>query len=186
MNRVTKRTWLMSLFIFVLLAGMVFFLWEYMTQAQKWVAATGSPHLYNNSNIGCGTITDRSGTVLLDISSSRSYAEDETTRKATLHWLGDRKGFINAAAVSGYADEMAGYDKVNGVYAATDEGGYAQLTLSSRVQNTALEALGNRKGTVAVYNYKTGEILCAVTSPPIDPDNVPDIDGDETGAYDGV
>ena len=185
-HRVTKRTWVIHVFLLILLAGMVFFLWEYMTQAQKWVAATGSPHLYNNSNIGCGTITDRSGTVLLDISSSRSYAEDEITRKATLHWLGDRKGFINAAAVSGYADEMAGYDKINGVYAATDEGGYAQLTLSSRVQNTALEALGNRKGTVAVYNYKTGEILCAVTSPTFDPDNVPDIDGDETGAYDGV
>ena len=185
-HRVTKRTWVIHVFLLILLAGMVFFLWEYMTQAQKWVAATGSPHLYNNSNIGCGTITDRSGTVLLDISSSRSYAEDETTRKATLHWLGDRKGFINAAAVSGYADEMAGYDKINGVYAATDEGGYAQLTLSARVQNTALEALGNRKGTVAVYNYKTGEILCAVTSPTFDPDNVPDIDGDETGAYDGV
>ena len=111
MHRVMKRTWVMHVFVLVLLAGMAFFLWEYVTQAQKWVASTGSPHLYNNSNIGCGTIVDRSGTVLLDISTERSYAEDSTTRKSTLHWLGDRKGFISAAAVSNYADEMAGYDR---------------------------------------------------------------------------
>ena len=186
MHRVMKRTWLIHVFLLILLAGMVFFLWEYTTQAQRWVASSGSPHLYNNSNIGCGTIVDRSGTVLLDISTSRSYAEDATTRKSTLHWLGDRKGFINAAAVSGYADEMAGYDKINGVYAASGEAGRAELTLSARVQNTALEALDGRKGTVAVYNYKTGEILCAVTSPTFDPDNMPDISADDTGAYDGV
>ncbi len=186
MHRVMKRTWVVHVFLMVLLAGMAFFLWEYATEAQRWVAATGSPHLYNNSNIGCGTIVDRSGNILLDISTSRSYGSDVITRKSTLHWLGDRKGFINAAAVSNYADEMAGYDKINGVYAASGEAGYAELTFSARVQNAALEALGDRKGTVAVYNYKTGEVLCAVTSPTFDPDNVPDIAEDTTGAYDGV
>ena len=186
MHRVMKRTWVIHVFLLILLVGMGFFLCEYMTEAQRWVAATGSPHLYNNSNIGCGTITDRSGMVLLDISMERSYAEDKTTRKSTLHWLGDRKGFINAAAVSNYADEMAGYDKINGVYAATGEAGNAQLTLSAWVQNTALDALDGRKGTVAVYNYKTGEILCAVTGPTFDPDNVPDIAADDSGKYDGV
>ena len=186
MHRVVKRTWLIYVFLLILMFGMAFFLWEYTTQAHQWVAFIGSPHLYNNSNIGCGTIVDRSGTVLLDISTNRSYAADSVTRKSTLHWLGDRKGFINASAVSNYAGEMAGYDKFNGVYAASGEAGQAQLTLSARVQNTALEALGNRKGTVAVYNYKTGEILCAVTSPTYDPDNVPDIVSDTTGTYDGV
>lgn len=186
MHRVMKRTWVVHVFLLILLVGMAFFLWEYMSEAQTWVASVGSPHLYNNSNIGCGTIVDRSGTVLLDISTSRSYAEEALTRKSTLHWLGDRKGFINANAVSNYADEMAGYDRINGVYAASGEAGYAELTLSARVQNTALEALGKRKGTVAVYNYKTGEILCAVTSPTFDPDNVPDVGADDSGTYDGV
>lgn len=186
MHRVTKRTWLIYVFLLILVFGMAFFLWEYATQAHQWVGAVGSPHLYNNSNLGCGTVVDRSGTVLLDISTSRSYAEETITRKSTLHWLGDRQGFISASAVSNYAGEMAGYDKINGVYAASGEAGLAELTLSARVQNTALEALGDRKGTVAVYNYKTGEILCAVTSPTYDPENVPDIAADTTGAYDGV
>ena len=186
MHRVTKRTWLIYVFLLVLVFGMTFFLWEYATEAHQWVGSTGSPHLYNNSNLGCGTVVDRSGTVLLDITSSRSYAEDETTRKSTMHWLGDRQGFVSAAAVSNYAGEMAGYDKIIGVYAASGEAGYAELTLSARVQNTALGALGHRKGTEAVYNYKSGEILCAVTSPTYDPENVPDIAADTTGAFDGV
>ena len=186
MNRVTKRTWLMGVFILVLLGGMVFFLWEYATKAEQWVAFTGSPHIYNNSNIGCGTFTDRSGTILLDIDSERRYADDETTRRSTLHWLGDRKGFIDAAAVTSYAAQMVGFDLVNGIYAAEGERGQAQLTLSAQIQNAALQAMGDRKGTVAVYNYKTGEILCAVTTPTFDPDNMPDIAGDTSGRYEGI
>lgn len=186
MNRVTKRTWLMGLFILVLVGGMLMFLFEYATEADQWVVFSGSPHIYNNANIGCGTITDRSGEVLLDITEARTYSDSETTRKSTLHWLGDRKGYIHAAAVSTYAADMAGFDMVNGVYNASGVGGQAKLTLSARVQNTALEAMAGRKGTVAVYNYKTGEILCAVTTPTFDPENVPDIAGDTSGKYDGV
>ena len=176
----------MGLFLLLLLGGLLFFVWEYMTQAESWVSFSGSPHLYNSSNIGCGTITDRSGNLLLDISQGRTYSDDANTRKSTLHWLGDKNGFISASTVSTYAASMVGYDRINGVYNASDEGGNARLTLSAKVQNAALEAMGNRKGTVGVYNYKTGEILCALTTPTYDPENVPDIANDTTGAYDGV
>ena len=57
MNRVTKRTWLMGLFIAILVGGMGFFLWEYVGNAAQWVAFTGSPHIYNKTNLGCGTVT---------------------------------------------------------------------------------------------------------------------------------
>ena len=186
MNRITKRTWIMGLFLLILLGGLLMFVWEYATQAERWVSFSGSPHLYNSSNIGCGTITDRSGNVLLDIAQGRTYSDNANTRKSTLHWLGDKKGFISASTVSTYAASMVGYDRINGVYSASGEGGQARLTISAKVQNAALEAMGNRKGTVGVYNYKTGEILCALTTPTYDPENVPDIANDTTGAYDGV
>ena len=186
MNRVTKRTWLMGLFILILLGGMLFFLGEYGLNAKEWVVFSGSPHLYNSANIGRGTILDRSGEVLLDMTDDRSYSSSETTRRSTLHWLGDRYGFISAGAVSHYAADMAGFDLVNGVYNASGDGGEAQLTLSAQVQNAALKVMGNRHGTVAVYNYKTGEILCALSTPTYDPDNVPDIAADSSGAYNGV
>jgi len=186
MHRVTKRIWIMGLFVAVLLGGMLFFLGEYVTEARDWVVFSGSPHLYNGANIGTGTVTDRSGNLLLDMTGERSYSETEMTRRSTLHWLGDRLGYIQAGAVSHYGSAMVGYDMVSGVYNSSDTGGTAALTLSAKVQNAALKAMGNRSGTVAVYNYKTGEILCALSTPTYDPDNVPDIEGDTTGAYEGV
>jgi len=54
------------------------------------------------------------------------------------------------------------------------------------VQKTAQAALAGRKGTIGVYNYKSGEILCAVTAPTYDPDHMPDVENDSTGMYDGV
>ena len=186
MNRVTKRTWLMGLFVLILVGGMVFFVVDYWHNASDWIASPGSPHVSNRTNIGVGTITDRSGAVLLDMGEKRTYSSNESTRKSTLHWVGDRQGKISAGAVTSYAGAMVGFDPVNGIYNSEDTAGVTTLTLSERVQNTALEALAGRKGTVAVYNYKTGEILCAVTSPSFDPDNVPDIDGDTTGKYEGI
>lgn len=185
MNRVTKRTWLMGLFILCLVGGMVFFMIEYCLHAREWVSASGSPHVYQNANLSVGKVTDWSGAVLMDTAEGKTYSANALTRKSMLHWLGDRNGHINAAAVSHYAGDMVGFDIVNGIYNSTGEGGAIELTLSETVQNTALDALAGRKGTVAVYNYKTGEILCAVSAPTFDPDDVPDITADPE-AYEGV
>lgn len=186
MHRVIKRVWIMFLFIAVLLGGTGFFVAEYFTQSKNWVIAEGSPHVYTAGNIGCGIMTDRSGTLLLDMTANRTYSMDPVLRQATIHWLGDRQGNISAPAVTHYASQMAGFDPINGIYSSNGTGGQAVLTLSARVQKVALEAMAGRKGTVAVYNYKTGEILCAVSTPNFDPDNPPDIAADTSGAYNGV
>lgn len=186
MNRVTKRTWLMSLFLCVLLGGMSLFLWEYFTQSSTWIARAGTTHSGSNTNLNSGVVVDRWGNVLLDMQNGRKYSLDTLTRKSTLHWLGDRNGNIKARAVSNYIGAMTGFDLVNGTYNGSGGSGMEVLTISTRVQNAALTALAGRKGTVAVYNYKTGEILCAVTAPTYDPDHVPDIAGDKTGAYAGA
>ena len=186
MNRIAGRAGITLLLVLVLLAGFVFFLFEYVVEAGDWVIFPGSPHIYNGGNIGCGAIVDRDGTLLLDMNGQRIYAQEEELRKATIHWLGDRRGHISAPALSTYASELAGYDLLNGIYSYGNVGGVAELTLSGEVQKAALEAMGSYKGTVGVYNYKTGELLCAVTTPNFDPNNPPDISGDETGQYEGL
>ena len=186
MNRVTKRTWVVALFTLVLVCGMAFFLGEYWLHAPQWVAAPGSPHVYANRNLSRGAVADRQGNVLLDLSDGRSYSDSAATRKSTLHWLGDRNGAISAAAVSHYAGALVGYDRINGIYHAQEEEGVITLTLSEQVQNAALEAMNGRRGTVGVYNYRTGEILCALTTPTFDPDDPPDIQGDTSGKWTGV
>ena len=176
----------MGVFIAILLGGLAFFLWEYFTQGNQWVVFPGSPHLYSAGHFNSGTVTDRSGKLLLDFADGRTYSDNVNTRKSNLHWLGDRQGNIRGTAVEHYSAAMAGYDAFNGLYTpdGQQELGQLTLTLSSQVQNTALQALGGRKGTVGVYNYKTGELLCAVSSPTFDPDNVPQIEGNK--AYEGV
>ncbi len=186
MNRIARRAISMLLIAAVLLGGMIFFLVEYMLHGEQWALHPGSPHVYNGTNIGCGTVVDRTGALLLQMGEERTYAQDATLRRATLHWLGDRNGSIYAPVLPNYASELAGYHPLTGLYSYDATGGTATLTLSARVQMAALEAMGDCKGTVGVYNYKTGELLCAVTTPTYDPDNVPDIDGDTTGAYDGA
>lgn len=185
MNKIASRGGIVLLLVLVLIAGLTFFLFEYVTQADGWVTFTGSPHVYNGGNIGCGAVTDRDGILLLDLNGGRTYSASEQLRLATVHWLGDRKGSVDAPALSTYAAELAGYELLNGVYNYGNTGGVAELTLSAQVQTAALEALGDYKGTIGVYNYKTGELLCAVTTPTFDPDHVPDVEeGDQR--YEGM
>lgn len=186
MNRISRRAAAVFLLIFVLVGGLGFFLYEYANFADTWVVSPGSPHVYNSTNIGMGSVVDRNGLTLLDIGENRVYASDLAVRQSTLHWLGDRKGQISAPAVSHYAKEMTGFDMIEGLYSYSGAGGEAVLTLSADIQTTALKAMGEHKGTIAVYNYKTGEILCAVTTPNYDPDDVPDIENDTTDRYEGV
>lgn len=185
MKRIAMRSVTIWILVLLLLGGLGFFLVEYVMYSDQWVLAQGSPHIYKGDNINTGKVVDREGVLLLDTADGRTYGETKELRSSMIHWLGDRYGYISAPAVANYAKEMAGFDKVTGLYSGS-EGGQATLTLSSRLQLVAQEAMGDKKGTVALMNYKTGEILCAVTTPNYDPDDVPNMDGDDTGAYEGV
>ena len=173
MNRIASRTKALILFVLVLVGGFSFFLAEYVSEGKNWTVHSGSPHVYNGDNISCGIVVDRDSTLLLNMADGRAYSNLPALRKAMVHWLGDRYGSISAPALSHYADAMAGYSLVDGVYSYGQTGSVAELTLSAKLQTVALEAMGDYKGTVAVYNYKTGQLLCAVTTPTYDPDNVP-------------
>ena len=186
MNRIANRAMALLLLVLILTGGFVFFLSEFLVKSENWVMDYGSPHVYDEGNIGCGVVTDRDGALLLDMHDGRAYSNLDTLRKSTVHWVGDRSGNILAPALTYYAKELAGYDLFNGVYTYGQNGGVASLTLSAKLQTAALEALGDYKGTIAVYNYKTGELLCAVTTPTFDPDNVPDFENDPESMYEGV
>lgn len=187
MNRVSRRSVTVLVLVALLLAGFLFFLIEFFIQSPSWAVSSYSPHVV--SKLDNGAVTDRDGILLLDMEGSWTYSTSESIRKSTLHWVGDRLRNIQVPAVPNYYGELVSYDMWNGMYTfggAENSQGVITLTVSSQLQTVALEALENRKGTVAVYNYKTGEILCAVTTPTYDPDHVPDIEGDleqYEGAY---
>ena len=186
MKKITSRALLAAALAAALLLGLLVFCGEYFVNAKDWVTFPGSPHVYTGVNPDCDRIYDRDGALLLDTNDGRVYSADQTVRVSTMHLLGDRDGYISAPLLKAYASKMIGFDVVNGLY--TDEAGSvaARLTISAKIQAAAQQALGDYPGTIGVYNYKTGELLCAVTSPSYDPDNVPDVAGDTTGRFDGV
>ncbi len=186
MNRIAGRAKALFLLSCLLLGGFGFFIVEYCMKGSAWAIFPGSPHVYHAGNIGTGVVIDRDNILLLDMNGGREYSQDAELRKATMHWLGDRQGNISAPALGSHSQQIAGFDVLNGLYTYGQIGAVEQLTLSSVAQKAALEAIGNKKGTIAVYNYKTGQILCAVTTPTFDPDHVPNIEGDTTGAYEGA
>ena len=74
---------------------------------------------------------------------------------------------------------------MNGAFGA-NRGGTLTLTIDARYNYEAYQALNGHAGTVAVYNYKTGEVLCMVSSPSYDPLHVPEdieTNGRWKGAY---
>lgn len=79
---------------------------------------------------------------------------------------------IGTGVLNAFADKLTGFDLVNGAFGA-ERGSNLYLTLDARYNYEAYRALGGHAGTVAVYNYKTGEILCMVSAPSYDPLNVP-------------
>ena len=65
------------------------------------------------------------------------------------------------------------------------KGNDMKLTIDSEICNAAYKALDGRKGTIGIVNYKTGDIICAVSSPSYDVNNVPD-DLETSEDYEGV
>lgn len=184
MNRIAGRAWALLLMIALLLGGLGFFLKEYFEDAPNWVIHGGNPHVYPQTVPAVkGNLVDRDGNVLLHIGQHRTYNSDPLIRMAMVHWTGDRSGNIRDNLIHQYTAQMLDYDPINGIYNYGGQEGTMTLTLSATVQAAALKAMGDYKGTVAVYNYKTGELLCAVSTPTFDPDNIPDLLGD---AYEGV
>ena len=149
MNKVVGRAKIMLILILILAGGTLFFLGEYLFQAEKWVMTSGSPHVYQE-NVGSGIVTDRDGILLLDTTKDRVYTDNVVLRESVIHWVGDREGNISAPILSHYADQIAGFDLISGVHHYGNTGGQVTLTLSAKLQMAALEAMGQYKGTIAI------------------------------------
>ena len=187
MKSIANRTGFALILACVLLFGVLTFSIRYFLYADRWVSFTGSPHVYTDGKLNTGEIVDRSGEVLYTSAAGQSYSDSASLRKATLHLIGDPAGNIPPRILRAFASKLFGYDKLNGTAAMENSGGELKLTVSAQVQAVAMQAMNGRKGAVGVYNYRTGEILCAVSSPSFDPLDPPDLETDnEDGYYDGV
>lgn len=189
MNNTTKRAYALYAVIIAFFAGLCVLFYSFLIHGGEWTSNIVNRHIYKGGEIAsAGAVYDRNGDALVrSENGERIYSDDKTIRKATLHAVGDRSAFIATGVQYVYSSKLSGYDFVNGVYNLKkyNRGNDIYLTLDSQICKTAYNALDGRKGTVGVYNYKTGEIICMVSSPAYDPINKPDnIDGNKE--YEGV
>ena len=188
MKKIERRTLVCLVLALCLAAGMCVFVGKYLLDGGSWASSAFNRHLYNtDGQLSSGTVLDRDGDVLSTVTDDgkRTYYDNVDVRKATLHAVGDLQGNIGTGALNAFADKLTGYNLLNGAFGA-GAGSELYLTIDARYNYEAYQALGGHAGTVAVYNYKTGEILCMVSAPSYDPLNVPaDIETNDRykGAY---
>ncbi len=189
MKRIAKRGIFLWIFSALFVAGIVFLTVSFVQHGSEWAMKRYNHHLYSNGElIGAGTIYDSNKKILAQtVKGKRVYSDSSTTRKSTLHIVGDPKNFISTGVQSAFDSKLTGYNLVFGVYNIEryGKGNDMKLTIDSDVCDRAYRALDGRKGTIGIVNYKTGDIVCAVSSPSYDVNDVPD-NLETSDYYEGV
>ncbi len=188
MKKLSLRAIFMNFLSVAFVLGLALFCVIYFTSAPTWVLHPTNNHIYKQGEfVNGGKIFDRNGVVLCETKDNqRVFNKDEVIRKSTLHAVGDANGFISTGAQTEFRAELSGYDISTGLFPAGECSNNITLTIDSEVSAAALTALGKHNGTVALYNYKTGEILCIVSSPSYDPEDESDVQKAINGEYEGV
>lgn len=171
MKWIKHRFFVVWLVLFAFVCGIFIYLFKLGFYGEKWATYPTNKHIFNEGVIvKAGKITDKNDIVLAEtVDRKRVYNSDVNIRKSTVHTVGDLKGFVSTGMQSAYLKELCGYDAVNGVYNISGKGNNISLTLDSNLCTKALKQLGEYSGSVGIYNYKTGEIVCMVSTPTFDP-----------------
>ena len=201
MRKIGSRSFMIFILTMAFFAGLAYHTVNLVFHAAEWVTEPMSTFVPGNSGLEyAGKVFDRNGVILAQsVGGKRIYNEDEDVRKACLHVIGDDSVNIGTALQTVYRTEMTKY-QFNGSFIfgtglpdmfknqddITATGIDYVLTIDSRLQKAALEALGVNRGAMIFYNYQTGEIVCMVSTPAYDPMNVPEdieTNPEYSGAY---
>ncbi len=178
MRITARRAAIIYALILAFLAGVGIFVVSLVLNGSEWASHKANRHIYAGGTIvNAGTIYDINGVELAKSSDNeRIFGESEALRKSVLHVVGDTAGYISTGTHYLYRDVLSGYSKIEGIYNLKQSGTGTDITLNidSEANKIAYKALGDYNGAVAVYNYKTGQLLCSVSKPTYDIENKPD------------
>lgn len=195
MKRQRLRFKLLALFFFGLFAALaVYGGYSVLTNGSRWFASSHNSRVRSQKQqVTAGNILDRDGAVLAyTADDQRRYSDDEATRRALVHTLGDADGLVRNGVESFHASYLYGFratvfEQISQLFSgAQSQGDTVQLTLSAPLSVTmasALEQAGGEadaKGAAVVMNWKTGEILSMISLPTFDPESASEAAG--TGA----
>ena len=126
-----------------------------------------------------GSILDRNMILLAgNKDGSRIYCEDPAIAASMLQLVGDYTHNMENTIEARYQNILLGTDRdlfsqllldVQGKGLSGDD---IILTTDANLSKKATALLGERKGAIVILNYKTGEILTAVSTPTTNPESV--------------
>ena len=163
MKKITRRAFSVLLLAVLVIVGLTTYVLRYIDHGAEWAL------YFNRLNSGSsGELLDRNGVVLAAFSANENrYAEDVLTRTANYHVTGDYWGRTGTGILSTYWNKMQGFSLLTGTTRST--AATTRLYIDAGLNNTAYAALNGRSGCVLVTNYQTGELVCMVSSPAVDP-----------------
>ena len=176
MKKITNRALSVLLIACLVICGLVVYVLRYVDDGRSWAL------YFSAANSGStGQILDRSGSTLVTLHSGiTDYAEDELTRRACYHITGDYWGRTGTGMLSALMDSTNDFNLLTGTTQAEDTD--LCLSVDAGLCRRAYEAIGaENKGAAMVMDYTTGELLCLVSLPAIDPMNPEEEPGE--GAY---
>ena len=173
MKKLSLRSAIMLFIAVIFILGISVFCGIYATNSADWTTYQGNHRLYNDGEfVGAGKITDIADTVLSETKKGkRVYNDSYITRLSTLHAVGDTRGFINTGVQTAFREKLSGYNTLTGLFGTNAGFCDMKLTINADISAAALNALGRHSGTVGLYDYKTGELLCMVSAPTFDVTN---------------
>lgn len=186
MKKLEKRAFICILLAFILIAGLGYYVFKLAKDGDTWASYPANQDVYKNGYLSTGAIYDKSGKLLMKHTKKgkTKYNSSYSVRRATVHAVGDKAGNISTGANQVFASNLVGYNFVSGTFSTNNEGRKVYLTIDSQLCAAANKALDGQKGTIGIYNYKTGEIVCMVSSPNYDPLDPPTVSANDTsGIY---
>ena len=181
MKRTLSRSVISLVLAAAFLLGLGVLCFRYIKDGYYWA---NQPYNKHQSAYSAGKIYDRNGVVLAQTEDGvRYYHDDYNIRVGMMHCITDDFNDILTAVKNRFRSKHYGYNGFMG-YSMPGLMGKNRditLTLDAEVCGKVYEAFGGKNGACVVYNYKTGEVLCMVSTPSFDPQNVPDVIPD--GSY---
>ena len=168
MKKMHRRAWSVLLLSLLLVLGLLSYTRRYIQDGRRW--AVSFSRLNSASD---GQLYDRYGQLMASFTASdNSFNPDRAARIANYHVTGDFWNRTGTGLLSNFAGQLNSYSPIFGMTQAQEM--VLHLNIDTELNKKAYAALADRKGAVGVVNYRTGELLCMVSSPAVDPiDNEP-------------
>ena len=175
MKKITNRAVSVLLIAALVIVGMLVYVIRYVDQGEDWAL-----YFSRLNTDATGQIVDRNGEMLVSFSPTENrFAGDRSMRVANYHVTGDFYGRSGTGVLTAFWQNMRSFNHITGTTASRT--GTLELSVDARLNRTAYTALGGRNGAVLICNYRTGEILCMVSAPAVDPADPNEVPAD--GAY---